>query len=91
MHVCCGECQSCWGERQCSEVFVQANVCVCDVDVAGLPVCVGACGYSAMDIHLSHRTNKHIDRPLLYTVGHKKRQLALHLLRLARLKVFNGY
>lgn len=74
-------------------------VCVCTAGVYGvatsLVVCVGACGYSGMNIHLSHNTNKHIDSPLLYTVHYKKKrkkkQLALHLLRLARLKVVNGY
>lgn len=47
--------------------------------------------HSCMNIYLPNSTNKHIDPPSLYTVRHKKRQLALHLLRLARLKVVNGY
>lgn len=69
--------------------------CVCGVCVASFAcMCVGVLvgrGYSGMSIYLSHSTNKHIDPPLLYTVRHKKRQLALHLLRLAKLKVVNGY
>lgn len=37
-----------------------------------LALCVGACGCSGMNIHLSHNTNKDIDSPLQYTVCYKK-------------------
>lgn len=87
MHVCCSVCYG-------REMVKEMPVCMV-LQLALLCVWGGACGYSGMNIHLSHNTNKHIDPPLLYTVHYKKKrkkkQLALHLLRLARLKVVNGY
>lgn len=47
--------------------------CMCTLGVYG--ACM-PCGYSGMNIHLSHNTNKHIDPPLLYTVRYKRKAIS---------------